>query len=368
MKKASLVLLALLAGPAAAEEAAIRLAPEQAKAAAINLVPLESLASSGARRLPAQAVVPPARIEILAAPLGGMVVAVGAAYGETVRRGQMLARLQGPQVLELQREYVSAGAQADVAAENRRRDESLFADGIISQARLSATQAAERQAAAAIAEKRAALRLSGAAEPGRDGRGLSGATEVRAPFDGVVLDAQAQPGARVEASALLFKLGRMAPLWLEIQASPAQAAGLASGDAVTVPGCKGEGRLTLVAPQMNPATQALLLRAELPNADGCLRPFQFINAQITPAAAPAGGAWRVPNGALVRHLGQTWLFAEAADGYRPVPVRVLDETERSTLVAAADGAPALAAATRIVVKGTAAVKAVWLGIGASEGK
>lgn len=41
----------------------------------------------------------------------------------------------------------------------------------------------------------------------------------------------------------LFKLGRLSPLWLEIQATPAQAAGLAPGDAVSVPGCQQEAAL-----------------------------------------------------------------------------------------------------------------------------
>lgn len=362
------ILLNLLCGLAAAHaaEPTLRLSAAQAKAAAIATVPLDSLRGSGERRLPAQAVVPPTQAEIVGAPLAGTVTTVKVAYGETVKRGQVLARLQGPQTLELQREFTAARAQAEVAAQGRQRDEALFADGIVSQGRLATTQALERQAAASLAEKRAALRLAGMAEPAADGRGFSGQTEARAPFDGVVLDAPVQAGQRVEASAMLFKLGRIAPLWLEIQATPAQAEGLMPGDAVGVAGCKAAGKLTLVAPHMNPATQSLLLRAELPNADGCLKPFQFVSAQIAPAKLAAAGAWRVPNGALVRHRGQVWLFATVADGFVPVAVRVIDETEKSTLVAPAEGEATLTNERAIAVKGIAALKAAWLGLGAGE--
>lgn len=346
-----------------AADTLIKLSPEQVKSLAVTAQPLESFEAGGGRRLPAQVVVPPRQVEVLGAPLPGAVTAVLAAYGETVKRGQPLARVQGPQMLELQREFVQAQSQAEVAGENRRRDESLYADGIIAGSRLAATRASERQAAAQLAEKRQALRLAGLGDPGPEAKALSGVAEVRAPFDGVVLEAPVQPGQRVEATATLFKLGRISPLWLEIQASPAQASGLAPGDAVSVPGCAQGGRLTLVAPHMNPATQSLLLRAELPRPEGCVKPFQFVQAQVTPAAPQAGNARRVPSGALVRHQGQTWLFTETPAGFKPLAVKVLDETEKSSLVAV--DAPGQ---TRVVTRGVAALKAAWLGLGAGGEK
>lgn len=359
--KTSLLRLSLLLLPfgALAGDDLIHLSAEQAKA--VERAPLAGLASTGERRLPAQALVPTPQMEVVAAPLAGVVTAVKAAYGQRVKRGELLARIQGPQLLELQREYTAARAEAEVAAEARRRDEALFADGIVSQSRLSLTRAGDRRATAALAEKRAALRLAGMPAPAGDDAGFSGSAEVRAAFDGAILDAPAQPGQRVDAGAVLFKLGRLSPLWLDIQATPAQAAGLAAGDAVRIAGCAAAGRLTLVAPHLDATTQALLLRAEIPNADGCLKPFQFTQAMIAPARLPAGGLWRVPNGALTRHQGQAWLFVEAAGGFRPVAVKVLDETERSSLVGADPAA--LDGQARIAVRGIAALKAAWLGLG-----
>jgi RND family efflux transporter MFP subunit len=357
--------LIILCAPlgAGAEEAPVRFSPAQLKSLAIVSQALAGFEARGERRLPAQVVVPPGQVEVVAAPLGGLVTAVLAAYGEPVRKGQVLARLQSPQLLELQRDLVQTRAQAEVAADNLRRDEALFAEGIIAGARVAASRSAERQAAAQFAERRQALRLAGVADPGPDLRGLSGTAELRAPIDGVVLEATVQPGQRVDAALPLFRLGRLSPLWLEIQATPEQAAGLMPGDPVRVSGCTQPGRITLVAPHLNPATQSLLLRAELDKPGSCVKPFQFVQAQVTAARPTAGNSWRVPSGALVRHQGQVWLFAEASGGFRPVPAKVLEETEKATLVAAD-----LAADTRIVVQGTAAVKAAWLGLGAGEAK
>ncbi len=355
------ILLLLLASPVHAATDLILLTPEQASRAGVVTSALGDMKAGGAIRLPAQVVVPPSQIEVIAAPLPAMVDAVRAAYGETVKKGQILARLQGAQLLELQRDFANAQAQAGLAAENLRRDESLYADGIIAQGRLSATRAAERQAAMLLAERRQTLRLAGMAEPGKGTVTLSGHAEIRAPFDGVVIEASAQPGSRVDAMTPLFKLGRLAPLWLEIQAAPAQAAGIARGDAVSIPGCTQAGRVILVAPHMQTASQSQLIRAELRKPDGCIRPFQYVQTEIASARQLAEKTWRVPSSALVRHQGLVWVFVEAAGGFRPLAVAVLDEAPDAALVAAD-----LPVETRLAVKGVSTLKASWLGLGGGQ--
>ena len=357
------LLLLLIAAPSLAAEDLIRLSPEQAVRGGVLAAPVGELQSGGGIRLPAQVVVPPAQVEVVAAPLPAMVMTVRAAYGESVKKGQVLARLQGAQLLELQREFAHARSQASLAGESLRRDEGLFADGIIAQGRLSATRAAEREASLQLAEKRQALQLAGAGVPGTDAVMLSGSAEIRAPFDGVVLEAAAQPGSRVDAMTPLFKLGRIAPLWLEIQAAPAQAAGIARGDAVRIAGCTRPGTVALVAPHMQTASQSLLIRAELPRPEGCIRPFQYVQVEIMSARPLAAGTWRLPPAALTRHQGQVWVFVEAPGGFRPLAVTLLGETPEATLVSAD-----LPATSRIAVKGAAVLKATWLGLGAAEGK
>jgi RND family efflux transporter MFP subunit len=359
MRKLPILLLCLPLLAAAADEL-IRITPEQAGRIGIATAPLGEMQASGGIRLPAQVVVPPAQIEVIAAPLPAMVAAVRVAHGETVKKGQVLARLQGAQLIELQREFAQARVQAELAGESLRRDESLLADGIISQGRLSATRSAERQAMLVLAEKRQALRLAGLPEPGAGGA-LASAAEIRAPFDGVVLEAAAEPGQRVDAMTPLFKLGRISPLWLEIQATPAQAAGVSPGDAVSVPGCPPGGRITVVTPHVDAHDQSLRLRAELPFRVACVRPNQFVQVDVKPKDAAASHAWRVPAGAVTRHMSRTWIFVALPEGFQPVAVQVLEEAAQSVRIAAP-----VDPAAKIAVKGIAAIKGAWLGLGAGE--
>ncbi|WP_186453821.1 efflux RND transporter periplasmic adaptor subunit [Denitratisoma sp. DHT3] len=372
MPRSLLVFLsALLPLSALAEEPLIALSPEQGQRAGIVVQPLKALRTADDHGLPAQVVIDPRRIEIIAAPLGGIVTAVRVLSGETVKKGQVLGRLQGAPLLGLQREYVEARGQAELAAEARRRDETLFAEGIIARARLQQAQAAERAAAALLHEKRQALALSGLARPdgGNGGEGggaggdFSGAVELRAPFAGVVLEAPAQPGQRLESSALLFKLGRLDALALEIQATPHLAAGVMPGDPVSVPGCAQPARVTAVAPQLAGGSQSVLVRAELKQAAGCVRPYQQLQVRLRPSASHHGKGWTLPTTALVRHLDKAWVFVAAPGGYRPVAVQLLDETDGTVRIDAA-----LAADSLLVVKGAATVKAAWLGLGAAESR
>jgi RND family efflux transporter MFP subunit len=357
-----LLMLPLTSIAAAAGDGVVLLSAEQLRRGDIRVLPIAELRLPATVNLPAQVVVPPAQIEVLAAPLPAMVSAVRAAYGDVVRKGQLLARLQGASFLEVQREFLQSQTQATLAAESRRRDETLFADGIIAQSRLSTSRALEAQAVAQVADKRQALHLAGIDESVA-ATGPASGVGIRAPFDGVILEAPAQPGQRVDAMTPLFKLGRLSPLWLEMQASATQAAGLAPGDKVTVSGCEIAGKLTLIAPQMQLSSQSLLVRAEFTKPGTCIKPFQFLQAQVSPGRNLPAGALRIPPTALARHQGQTWVFAEVPGGFRPVAVKVLDETPESATVSVE-----LPADSRLAVKGVATLKASWLGLGAGDGK
>lgn len=343
-----------------AKAADIRLTPDQVSRAGVATTPISKQQREEGMLLPAQVIVPPSQIEVISAPIPAMVASIQVAYGEIVRKGKVLVRLQGGQLLELQRDYVSALAQAQLATEKRRRDETLYADGIIAQNRLSDTRANETLAQALAAEKRATLRLTGADAP-TGSSALSGRAEIRAPFDGVVLETAVQPGQRIDEMTALMKIGRLAPLWLEIQASPIQARRLALGDPVTVPGCSNPARVTLIAPHLQTASQSVLIRAELINPQACVKPNQFVQVALSSNKALPAGSWQLPAAAIIRHQDKSWVFVSVQDGYRPVQVDVLEESAAATIVSANLSPDAL-----VVVKGVSTLKAMWLGLGAGE--
>lgn len=355
------LLLSLTLSSASAAEQALPFTPEQRRALAIVSQPLATLTASNARRLPAQVKIPPSRIEVITAPLGGIVSAVKVGYGDTVKKGQPLVQLQGTPLLEAQRDYAINASRARLAAESLKRDESLFADGIIPQSRLAATRAAHEEAQVMLAERRQSLALAGLPVPAA-GK-VAGRATLVAPFAGTVLEAMAEPGMRAEAGAVLVKLGRLDVLWLELQASASEAATLSVGDAVTIPGCAATARITVIAPHLTPGSQSVLIRAELAKAQDCIKPSQTLEVTVA-STKRASDDYRIPTAALVRHEGAHWVFLDSKDGFVPHAVTVLEEADQSLRISG----QGLRGDMAIATKGVAAIKAAWLGIGKAEGK
>lgn len=357
------LLLSLALSSVSAAEQPLSFTPEQRLALAIISQPLAALTASGTRRLPAQVKIPPSRIEVITAPLGGIVTAVKVGYGDTVKKGQPLVQLQGTPLLEAQRDHAIAASRARLATESLKRDEALYADGIIPQSRLAGARAAHEEAQAMLSERRQSLALAGLPAPSAGRVPLTGRATLVAPFTGTVLEAPAEPGMHAEAGAVLVKLGRLDILWLELQASVSEAATLSVGDAVTIPGCTATARIAAIAPHLTPGSQSVLVRAELAQVQTCVKPSQTLEVSVA-SNKRASNDFRIPTAALVRHGGAGWIFVDTKAGFVPHAVTVLEESDQGLRIAS----QGLRGDMAIAIKGVAAIKAAWLGIGKAEDK
>lgn len=341
---------------AATRLAAEPLSLQTAQLKALGIVTAVAGEASGGKggSLPAKVLVPNEQLRVVAAPVAGMVELLAVAPGATVKRGQVLARLISPQALELQRDAVQAGSQAALLQQNLQRDEQLFAEGLIAESRLQATRAAATQAAAQASERRQGLALAGA-QAGK----LGGALALTAAIDGVVLDQGVQLGQRVEAATPIYRIAKLSPLWLEIQAPVELAAGLKLGAPVKVANSAVTGQLIAIGRAVDAASQTVLLRAAVGAGADSLRPGQVVEVEI---AGQAAAAQRLPAAALARSAGQTVAFVQVAGDDQGVkfevrPVRVVGQGGDSVVV---DG---IAAGERVVVKGVSGLKAMLAGVG-----
>lgn len=352
-----LLVMISLSVPAWAGDRLISLSPAQRAALRVGTVPLEAHAGAVSVDLPARVAIPPAQERLVAAPIAGMVTEVRAAAGDSVKAGQILAVLRGEALIGAQRDIAQAAAQARLAQESVRRDEALFKDGIIPEARVNSARANAAQAAAALNERRAWLRLIGLGrstiEAAERGERLADSVALASPIAGVVLDQGVVVGARVEAAGMLFKVARLDPLWLEIQAPAEIAARVKAGQKVGVPGSGAEGAVVAVGRTVSEA-QTVSIRARVGNRDGLLRLNQNVSARIEAVAGDR--QWRVPSQAIVRQGGQSWVFVERPGGFEPEPVKVLGQSAKSVAV---DGT--FGGGERIAVEGVAALKAAWQG-------
>ena len=358
---AVLALLAASPAPAAAPvRVRVAISDTQSAARGLALAPLGAREAPGAIPLAATVAVPPAQQRIVAAPVAGLLDRVAVAPNDPVRAGQPIGRLTSPALVEMQRDLAQAAVRARLADDTAVRDRRLFDEGLVAESRLRASLAHQAEAVAELAERRQALKLAGLPDAAI-GRVAAGGTagasiDLVAPIDGVVLDQPVQIGSRVEAATALFRIARIPPLWLELQVPVRLLARVAPGDVVEVPSAGARGTVASIGRGAG-AGQMVPVRVEVgASGAGTLVPGQAVEALLRPTGRAAG--WRVPPSAVVRHDGVARVFAAVPGGFDAVEVRVIDEGDAGVLV---DGP--LDDATRVVVRGAAALKARLAGIG-----
>ena len=284
----------------------IAISPDQQTALGVRLA-VVAAAAAAQIDLPARVAVPPSQQAVVSAPAAGLLTKLLVNPGDLVKSGQPLAELSSPQIAQLQRERSEAQSRYDLAQRQLQRDTTLVNEGIAPSARLDTARAQSREAQAMLTERNLALKLAAG------GAGLNGVAELRAPISGVITEATALPGQRVDMAAPLFRIAQQGQLWLEIDASPQQAAMLQPGAEVTVPALQARG---------------------------------VVQARLSlPAQA---GVWRVPPAAVTQINARDAVLVSDPAGFRIVPVTVAGRLNDAVMVSGPLKAGDKVAATSVV--------------------
>jgi RND family efflux transporter MFP subunit len=230
-------------------------------------------------------------------------------------------------------------------------------EGIIPDRRLLETQARYSQARTAADQAGQTLESAGYDEQSlakiiEQGK-ISSRLELRAPLDGVVLEQLVSPGEQLEALAPVFRIGQLSPLWLEIHVPLEAVSSIATGMDVQVADPEIMGKVLTIGRMVHGADQGVMVRAEVSDEAGQLRPGQFVEIEI--AQGGEGQRFRIPRSALVRNEGQAMIFVQTGEDYQAKNVEVVAE-EASKIIIRGDLGPQ----DRIVVSGTSALKSIWL--------
>ncbi|MDV3470132.1 efflux RND transporter periplasmic adaptor subunit [Stenotrophomonas sp. C3(2023)] len=140
---------------------------------------------------------------------------------------------------------------------------------------------------------------------------------VAAPISGVVLSRQVQVGAVAGEGQVLFDIGDLSQLWVDLHIFGADTQHIMAGVPVTVTrmtdGVSQSTMLERVLPGTATASQSTVARAIVLNSDGLWRPGAAVRARIVVASTPA--ALVVPLSALQTLDGQEVVFVREAQTY-----------------------------------------------------
>jgi len=177
---------------------------------------------------------------------------------------------------------------------------------------------------------------------------------VAAPISGMVLSRQAQVGGVAAEGQVLYELGDLSQLWVDLHIFGADTQHITAGVPVSITrmtdGVSQATTLERVLPGTATASQSTVARAIISNDDGLWRPGAAVRARIVVATTPA--AVVVPLTALQTLEGKDVVFVRIGDEYS---VRAVTLGNRDAIKVAITAG--LQAGEQVVVEQSYTVKA-----------
>ena len=241
------------------------------------------------------------------AKVAGELVAVTVREGESVKQGQMLARIDltevRARVAARQADVEAAKAQLVWAEKNRSTQKALLDKAFISQNAFDNIQSNYDVAGAKLRAAEADLVVAQ--------KSLGDAVLV-APFSGIVSQRHAQPGERVALDAKVVSIVDLSRLQLEASVPPGAIGQVKVGQPINfrVEGF-GErefaGRIERINPAATAGSRSISVYAAIDNREGLLRGGMFAQGALT--LSRVDNALAVPAAAVREEIGQTFVYA-----------------------------------------------------------
>jgi cobalt-zinc-cadmium efflux system membrane fusion protein len=275
----------------------------------------------------------------IGASVTGRVTQIQASLGQVVNKGDTLALINSSELSGSQLAFLKARSEKELHRRNLGRAKTLFDADVISSAEL---QRRENEYEIASAETRAAqdqLRVLGVSAQSIERLANTGAIDsvasVVATIKGVVVERKVAAGQVVQPSDVLFAVADLSRVWALAQVPEQQVGQVKVGQSVTieVPALNNEklqGKLIYVGQTVNPETRTVLVRTELDNRGGRLKPSMLASMLIESAPVKR---LVVPITAVVRQDDADYVFVQEVDNYfRLTPVKLAAEQNGQRVV------------------------------------
>ena len=219
------------------------------------------------------------KISWITARIGGRLDRLYVDYtGVSVKKGDHLAELYSPELLQAQEELLSAAK-------------------IVPGLKESGSAWLQEQTEANVEAAREKLRLWGVNDrqiqkierQGRPSRYIT----IHSPISGAVVHKNVVEGMYVQTGTQIYQIADLSKVWVRLDAYESDLPWLHYGQEVefrteAYPGEVFTGRIAFIDPVLNSRTRTVKIRVNLPNLDGRLKPDMFVRAVVKSKVAGGG--------------------------------------------------------------------------------
>jgi membrane fusion protein, heavy metal efflux system len=256
----------------------------------------------------------------------GRVVDIKAQLDDNVKKGQLLLKVQSPDITNAFDVYLKAKNDDQLAHEAYLRAEDLFKHGAISQAMFQQAQDAESDAQDDLNAADQQLKTLGV-----DKNHPSSIFNVYAPISGVIVAQNvtnaAATGVTLSGSATTFTIADLSQVWIVCDVYENDIPKLQLGQRARIvlnayPNRPITGRVSDIGPILDPSLRTAKVRIQVPNP-GFLRLGMFATATFTSLRKQEFAV--VPADAVLHLHDRTWVYVPAGGNqFRRVQVQAGD--------------------------------------------
>lgn len=303
----------------AQEEGKVELSDAQIKTAGVTMQTAGPARINSSLQLPGEIRFNEDRTAHVVPRLAGVVESVSANLGQQVKKGQVLAVIASTQLSEQRSELLSAQKRLALAQLTYNREKKLWQEKISAEQDFLQAQQALREVEIAVQNARQKLIALGATT---EAPGALNRYELRAPFDGMVVEKHIALGEAVKEDANVFTISDLSTVWAEIIVSAKDLNIVRVGEKATVKATaldsKANGTISYVGSLLGEQTRTAKARVTLANPQLAWRPGLFVNVDLVsneteiPVAVSADAVQSVNDKPTV--------FIKIAGGLIPQPV------------------------------------------------
>jgi len=252
----------------------------------------------------------------------GRVVDISARLGDTVKKGQLLLRVQSADISGAYSDYQKALADEKLTRTQAERAQLLYEKGAISLNDLQVAQDTESKAGVDVKNTAERLRVLGSADLNQH----TGIVEIRAPVSGVITDQQVTNAGGVAglSSPSPFTISDLAYVWILCDVYENDLVMVRLGDKADIrlnayPDKNFTGTISNIGAVLDPNLRTAKVRIEVRNP-GLMRPGMFATATFHGQKAEKRAA--VPATAILHLHDRDWVYVPAeGKAFRRVEVK-----------------------------------------------
>jgi len=252
----------------------------------------------------------------------GRVVEIRARLGDAVQKGQVLLRVQSPDIASAFADYRKATADEVLVRKQFDRAQILYDKGAISLNDFQVAEDAESKAKVDVETAQEHLHVLGV-----DKDHPSGIVEIKAPVSGVITDQQVTSASGVQglAGANPFTISDLSHVWILCDVYENDLANVHVGETaetrlVAYPDKVLNGKISNIGPILDPNIRTAKVRVEVANPGGLMRVGMFANATFHGQKKERMAV--LPASAILHLHDRDWVYVPAGDKkFRRVEVK-----------------------------------------------